>query len=249
MSRLLIVLQSSAYDQEHALDLARLIADMEDVKTAEADFMFANSFNSWPRRDVVTHVAHKFVQVHKFNSMRTDTGWPAGPNCVFFSTLDRIYMGVKREGWDYDAVLFLEPDCCPLRKGWWREIYAEFKTKGKMVGGFMYTAKDHPTAHINGAAIFSPAIRGKHKEFFWSDNRVGWDCFHAPMLLSESYASPLFWVDYKRATIDADTLFANKKWPKHHPCHKAKVQPCFYHGVKDGSARQHVRNKLGLNNA
>lgn len=246
MSKILIVLQSSAVDQIHAMDLARLIADMEPEKSKEADFMFANSFNSWPSKEAVNYVARKFQQVHTFSSDRTDTGWPAGPNCVFHAAMDRVYMGVKREGWPYDAALFIEPDCCPMRKGWVGEIYAEFKTKGKMVGGFWYTDKDHPTAHINGAAVFNPMIRAKHRDFFWSDNRVGWDCFHAPMLLQEGYASPLFWVDYKRATIDEHSLFANKKWPKHHPCHKAKTPIAFYHGVKDSSARQAVRKRLGL---
>jgi hypothetical protein len=246
MSKLLIVLQSSAVDQFHAMDLARLIADMEPEKSKEADFMFSNSFNSWPNKEVVRHVAHKFQQVHTFNSVRTDTGHPAGPNCLLFSSLDRIYAGVKRGGWKYDAILWMEPDMCPMRRGWIKEIYDEFKTKGKLVGGFLYTDKCHFYQHINGGCVMSPLIRQKHRDFYWSDNRVGWDCFHGKMLVEEGYASPLFWMEYAKPTIDADSLFANKKYAKHHPLAKKKISPAIIHGVKDGSARQHVRNKLGL---
>lgn len=248
MSKVLIVLQSSAVDQGHAMDLARLIADMEPEKSKEADFMFANSFNSWPSREVVNYVAHKFQQVHTFNSHRTDVGWPAGPNSLMFASLDRIYMGVKLEGWNYDMVILMEPDMVPTRRGWIKELADEFRSKGKLCGGFLYAAGMHPVDHLNGGFCISPLIRQKHRDFFWAHNNVGWDVQWSNMLVSEGYASELFWVDYRCTNVTEDVLYAPRKYPKGHPLHRKKgIKFCVHHGCKDGSARQVVRNKLGLN--
>lgn len=244
MSKCLVVIQGSATDQHAAVSLAHLIADIEPEKNPLADVMLSNTHGVPILPSTTNHLARKFGNVLTFISDRRDTGWPAGPNGLFFASMDRIYMGVKREGWDYDAVIFLEPDVVPLRAGWINEVYDEFLSKGKLCGGFLYTKMDHPISHINGAMIISPRIRQTYRDFFWAPNNVGWDCYHAPMLVQNGYASPLFWVDYKRGTIDRATLYRKIKWAAHHPCHKTKVQPCLYHGVKDGSAREIVRRKL-----
>lgn len=245
MSKALIVLQSSSVDQVNAMDLARLIADMEPEKCKEADFMFANSFNSWPSKEVVNYVARKFNTI-TFNSSRMDTGWPAGPNSTAFSVLDRVYMGVKREGWNYDMAVMMEPDMVPTRRGWIKELADEFRSKGKLCGGFLYAAGMHPVTHINGGFCVSPLIRQKHRDFFWARNDVGWDVQWADMLVSEGYPSELFWVDYRCTNVTEDQLYKPRRFPKGHPLHKKKITFCVHHGCKDGSARQHVRNKLGI---
>lgn len=245
MSKALIVLQSSAVDQSHAMDLARLIADMEPEKSKEADFLFSNSFNSWPSREVVNYVAHKF-NVHTFNSNRTDTGWPAGPNSTYFSTLDHIYSGVRTRGWDYDMAIMLEPDVTPTRKGWVKEVADEFRSKDKLIGGFMYAAGMHPVNHVNGAATINPMIRRKHRDFFWAHNNVGWDVQWADILMAEGFASELWWVDYRCNNVTEDQLYKVRRYPKGHPLHKKKIHPALHHGCKDNSARQEVRKKLGL---
>lgn len=246
MSKILIVLQGSQFDQPAAIALAKLVADMEPEMSTISDVMIAQTRSAPILRETVNYMARKFRQVHTFNSDRTDVGHPSSCNALFFNTMDRIYMGVMREGWDYDAIYFAEPDIAPLRRGWIKEIYDEFKASGKLLGGFLYTEKCHFYPHINGSLVISPLIRQKHKDFFWSDPRLGWDCYHGKMLVAEGYSSRLFWMDYARQTIDEETLFAPKKYAKHHPLAKKKISPCIFHGVKDSSARQAVRNRLGL---
>src|SRR3990172_1239428 len=124
------------------------------------------------------------MHTEAFHSDRIAQGHPSSCNALFMAAYDYFYSGVKRRGWQYDAAIFLEPDMVPLRVTWVDEIAAEWESKNKLVGGFLYTEKCHFYPHINGGCIISPKFRDKFREFIWADERVGWDCFWGKQLVS-----------------------------------------------------------------
>jgi hypothetical protein len=247
MKRLLICIQMHLRDQEAAMNLARLIADLEDGFCREADVLFSHAFNTPADHASIRHVQRKF-NCHVFHSDRRASGWPYGPNEQAFSTFDWYVSGVKKRGWDYKAILFLEPDCTPTRKGWIRELSDEWDRAQALCVGFMYAAGLHPIEHINGACMMSHEFKAKVPTFISCDPRIGWDCAFSKEMLFWGKASELFWVDYKCTNVTEEQLYKIRKYPKGHPLHKKKISICMHHGCKDESARNIVRRKL-LSNA
>jgi hypothetical protein len=242
MTRLLIINQCHHGDQAAAMDNARLIADMIPQRREDVSMMFAHANGTPPDLPTIRYVGRK-MQTEIFHSDRKATGWPSGPNHLFFAAYDYFYANVKRGLWPYDVALFLEADMCPMRPQWLDELIEEWDSKDKLVGGFVYTDKCHAHAHVNGGMLISPEFRKLHRDFFWAHDNVGFDVQWGQELSEQAYPSKLFWMEYKRGTIDEASLFSLKKYAKHHPLAKLKINPCIVHGVKDGSARALVRKK------
>jgi hypothetical protein len=247
VKKILLVLQCYEGDKRVAMQLARLIADLEcDGKSRHADFMFAWRWDTAPDMQTIQHVARKFDAVHTFTSGRKTKGWPQGCNDLFFEAYGRFCIRVKQKFWDYDAALFFESDCVPLARDWIEQLQREWYERDQSILGFIYGPGDHPIPHVNGNLMISPRFQRECREFFACPSHAGWDCAHAKAMLKHARASRLIFNDYSRKSIGREELFAPKSYGARHPLANQTVQPVFYHGVKGTDAIDCVRKEFCL---
>lgn len=177
--KILIVLQYWSGDKAQAMELAKLIADIEPGISQQADFLFVCRFDCRHDMDVVRYVSRKFSTFHHV-SPRRGTGWPAGCNDLFFGGLEWIYHKMRaRKLPHYKAVFFIEADCSPLSVDWislmssnWDKIQPVFVAGRKL-------RSEHIHEHINGGSC---ALSGDFRFLEWlvmgparSNDGAGWD--------------------------------------------------------------------------
>ena len=158
MGRILLALQYWGGDKYQAMELARLIADIEPTHCSAADFLFVHRFDCKPDESTMNHVGRKF-NVHKYRSPRRETGWPDGCNGLWYSTMEWVYHMIEAKKIPaYKAVLTFEADCVPLRRDWINYLSERWDELAK--GGKVFIAGRKVESvgvheHINGNAFFS----------------------------------------------------------------------------------------------
>ena len=231
--KILIVLQFCKHDQRTAVELARLIADLQSGHSERADILLASRYDTRADEAMINGLARKF-NVYTHVCRRQAQGWPYGPNELWFDTMAYIYeMRSAGKFPDYKAILFIEPDTCPMRVDWIDALRKEWDAAGTNIVG---TICPLPRDHVNGNAMFS----GDMKFLEWSSNLIGcsphagWDVLLAPKLKEQGwFDTPLIFNLYKAPSIDPalmDFFF--------------EVELAFLHGVKDLSAIRYARQKL-----
>jgi hypothetical protein len=238
MNKILIALQFWEGDKRPAMNLAKLIADLEPRKSEAADFLLVSRFDCVHDMDVVRHVSQKF-NVHHYVNRRRGTGWPHGCNELWFGTLDWVFaMSEAKRIPPYKAVLTFEADCAPLSPHWierlsatWDE--AQAKKQAKVVGAF----QQYPGPHINGNAMFSGDkgfLRWIAREKGGCSPQGGWDYILSPEFRKRGWAdTPLIrsWWQSKTVTKEMfDQLLTE--------------EVALFHGCKDDSLIKHVRRKF-----
>jgi hypothetical protein len=150
--KILLALQFWDGDKRPAMQVARLIADLERTHSAKADFLFVARFDCTHNLDTINYVAKKFNTHHYINRNRRATGWPWGCNELFFGTMDWVYSQAEAKRIpDYKAVMLLEGDSGPLHPNWVSQLSEEWdKAKVKVYGPLL----DHGP-HINGNCMLS----------------------------------------------------------------------------------------------
>ena len=215
------------------MDLARLIADIEPRHSDQADFAFCARFDTLHDKETVSYVARKF-NTSTYTSHRKATGWPAGCNNLFFTSLrwaiDNTHLEKSPE---YRAILMMESDDCPLSKTWIADLLAEMDSqKRDFVGSFHYTPKFHYNGNMlfNGDSEFLKWLRPQLN----CPTREGWDTYLFPLM---------------EARGAADTKKIRSVWNMpgmdEATWDRFVSEGCsFLHGVKDDSARKLARKKL-----
>lgn len=219
--------------------LAQLIADLEPKHNPDVDMIFVSRFDCDHSLKAIESVSAKFKVHTHINRGRRGVGWPAGCNDLWFGTMDRIYGLVEaRQMPEYDAILTLEADSCPLGPYWHKSLMAEWhkaqqKRPTKMLGAMV----QHPKPHVNGNALFSG-----DQAFLYEVSRkiggcppiFGWDFF-----LTEQF-SRLGWGNtdliksyWQCATMPTDQIDG-----------LIDSGVAFLHGVKDDSVLNHVRKRF-----
>lgn len=233
--KLLLALQFWEKDKAQAMEVARLVADLEPRHSNQADFLFVSRFDCTQDMPTVEYVSRKFNVHHHINRRRA-TGWPFGPNELWFGTMDYVFTyGVEAKRMaDYKAVLTFEADAFPLCPNWIQTLSEEWDTlhPAKVVGAL----QQYPGAHINGNALFSC----DHEFMKWIARSVsgcsphlGWDFALAPQFQKRGWRnSNLFRSWWQTPTLPVERYEA-----------LLREQVCFLHGVKDTSVIRHVRNK------
>jgi len=233
--KLLLALQFYGGDKEMAMRLARLIADLEPRHSEFADFLFVSRFDCEQDLKTVEYVSQKFNTHTYINRHRRGTGWPHGPNDLWFGTMDHIYDFSQAKRFPpYKAVLTFEADACPLVPNWHRELSRAWDEKPVKVLGSLL---QYPGWHINGNALFSADL----KFLYWVSRQIG-GC------------SPISGWDFKLAKEFkqagwADCPKMNSHWQTK-TMSEERIEELrnsgvvFLHGVKDNSVIAHMRKRF-----
>lgn len=233
--RLLLALQFYHRDQPQAMKVARLIADLEPRFKDNADFLFSARFDCPHDTETVKYVSKKF-KTFTFTNRRRATGWPFGPNELWFGTMDHVYsMNEARRMPLYKAILTFEGDSVPTIPHWINRLSEGWDAArpAKIVGAL----QSSPGPHVNGNAMFS----GDHKFLYWIARKVGgcsphggWDFVLASRFKKWGWADcpamRSYWGMPTISRADIDNL--------------VRQNVAFLHGVKDNSAIEHVWTKF-----
>ncbi len=240
--KFLLVLSYFEGDQREAEELGALIADLERIRDRDTDVLIWGRFDSPTfSPTVVQKLEGKFGQVIVMKAKRNSTGHPYGANGMFYDLVSMLGQGPQWTS-QYYAFLNLEADCVPMHPGWIGELQKAFRSaeaSGKSCTGFIH---NNPIPHMNGVAVWAIDIwkRVGTAKLSGGSPQVAYDIYHARNVLPHAEATPLIHFDYKRATISPDDLYRS---------YESGVEPALYHGVKDDSAREHVRTRHVQKNA
>jgi len=236
--KILVVMQYWEGDQKQAEEVVKLACDLLPEMSELVELMFVYRHDAQPPSTAVQVVAQqKFSKVRAWRCTRNGEGWPGGPNEMAYGVLSHV--PIERHLHNafpgIDAILLLEADMVFTRPQWDVELIEEWgKTvrAGKLISGAL-VAKGTNEEHINGGALFAwdatthiTALRG-------GPYLEAWDFHHRRTLVENAMPSGKFFLDYKKATITPEELFAERD----------DVAPLIYHGVKDRSAIKAVRDK------
>jgi len=236
--KILITILFWQQDRAQAMQLAKLLADLEPEHCKSADILFVSRFDCKHDVEAEKYVSRKF-NIYSYTSTRRGVGWPLGCTSIFFGAIEWVYgkiMGKKIP--HYKAVLILGADSVPLRKDWISQMNAAWgaanKTKEIFVAGALIPnpARDH----INGDCCL---LSGKMNFLKFlavgvQDGKVGWD-----WALADSFKK-WGWADFPfvRSLWRCPT-FTQSDWNAF-----SAAGVSWIHGVKDESLLELSRKNL-----
>jgi len=233
---MILALQYWEGDRATAMEVARLITDVQPERTKKHFVLFAHRFDAEPPdHETLQYVKQKFDVLPTHRCRRKEIGWPAGCNGIAHDLM-MLAMEKRRAGeWLHsDAVWLLESDVLPLKRQWITLIENEWKlarAAGKWCMGAW--SPDHsPVGHVNGNMLFHPEMCEHVRGLEGSAPHVGWDVYHAHRLARHWWKSGQMANFYRATNVDYSNL-----WPAGEPF-------AFLHGVKDDSGRKLVRRHL-----
>lgn len=183
-------------DKAQAMELARLVADLEPVPRTDAIFMFTARFDCTHDPETIAHVSKKFP-TYTYTTKRKFEGWPNGPNQMMADSYEHLVERWRRGKLLADCVMFMEADCVPLHREWLSKLLEEYKACGKPVLGAWLKKGDANCEHINGNCIVAMNFYRKCPALMHPPSRGGWDATLAYAILPNGAPSKLIWSDYQ----------------------------------------------------
>lgn len=249
---ILLALQFWKGDYHHAMELARLVADMEPVFNKQAQFLFmARRDFKIDVQETVDYVSQKFT-TYFAKGDRCEIGYPGGSNALWQDTMHWAYVNKKgqrnRPGIlkDVECVLTFEGDCFPTRYGWIEELLAEWRANQPcdVLGHYIMNYQQN---HVNGNAMFSPDITYKIGGIQGCSVDDPWDLHHWHAYQKHAKFSRLIWSLFKQPTITEEEILSPfQEEKKDHPFYGESLFPCLIHGVKDDSGKKLIRKIYGI---
>lgn len=197
---MVLALQYFAGDEEAAMRLARLLADIEPGPGPRDDVVLA-----FCRREDIDppsrlaeqtfwYCSEKF-RVMKIRSRRPGAGHPHGCNELMAGVMDQLSTSWRSGNLRVPSVFLMEGDGCPLSRDWIDRLLAEHQdalVHGKRVSG-AYTEGTVPTRipHINGSLIAHLSMWFDRPSLNQTPADEAWDLFHAQALLTEAQPTTL----------------------------------------------------------
>lgn len=241
MSKILLALQFWEQDKAAAMQVARLVADLEPKHSDLADFLFVARFDCTQDPATIAYVSKRFNTFSYVNKHRRGQGWPFGCNELWFGTVDHAYTQMQAKLMpDYKAILTFEADGYPLTPDWISRLHDEWDrlhAKGANIIGAMTPPGPPATAgvHINGNCMVS----GDPEYLHWLARKLGgcppgggWDYILAPEFKRRGWADCPGMKSYWHAPSMQKPFFDRIR----------KEGVFFCHGVKDQSVIQLVRS-------
>lgn len=173
-----IALAITSKDQYIAPFWAKWVAALGGIENAKV--FVGKTFGQSKAFDEVTLELAKVCDLKTFGIKGEDQGYPQGSNTVFKDTMDKACA----EG---EPVAWLEVDCIPVKKTWFKQIKEEYYKAGKpfcgpWVGG---------PAHMNGTGIY-PADWRKLTNISSCPKTMPWDCHIGKDVIRQMHKSRLW---------------------------------------------------------
>lgn len=183
--KLLVVLQYWKGDQEQMRQLAKLLSEVNPGPGA--DVLLASRFDCPIDSAIVEPVKRRFnIRTHKCR--RHVTGWPGGPNDMWFDVIDHVYEQATagKMPW-YKALFTCEADGAPLVHGWVEKLSACWdRARASAVGCIL----PRPAEHMNGNMMLDggePGLRWIRK-LGGCNVTLGWDVCLAKQFKAHGWA-------------------------------------------------------------
>lgn len=153
-------------------------------------------------------------------------GWPTG-TCWSFLTAAEYCRRERLDFW------LNEPDCIPLKPGWFDAIRAEYRACGRPYMGFIEPATNDYPRHLTGNAAYH---HGVFHHFRADKLGTAWDIAMADVLTPLAHATPLFHQEF--GPLDRPPTFHTvddlRRIPK---------EAMVFHRNKDGSLIRVLREQ------
>lgn len=242
--KLMLALQYYEGDKDQAMELADLLADIQEAKPNDnCEFLLSYHAKASPPPEEIVKKLSKVFTLHVNKGLRLETGHPGGCNALWHDTMHYCTLLNKRHPKRYGGVFTFEGDGVPLYLDWVNRLSQEwYESLGIYALGHVSGPPEHPVTHMNGNAIFPMDITMQLR-LTGCVGTLSWDFAHAPKLSKNWKASKLIYNDYAQRNMTEGRLFGEKTRTAIPYCGE-KIQPVWVHGVKDDSARKLVREKL-----
>lgn len=240
-NKFLICLQYWSGDRAQALQLARLLADIEPTMSERADFLFVSRFDCTHDAATVAHVARKF-KVFTHTSKRRGTGWPLGCNSLWFGTMEWFFRKIEaRQVLPYKAAFCIEADGIPMSKTWIADLSNQWDVINKrkpvvMAGAWLANGPIPDCGHINGNAMITGDLKFlKHLVLRIQDVKgtVGWDYGLAPMFRDWGWSDMHLIRSVWRQPITEEIFLRNQR-----------EGTIWFHGIKEDNGIKLCRKFL-----
>ena len=222
---LVVVLAFCAADEHRMRELLRWIAELGQVQ-ATALAVVPKSYTGWARMipELVTAFDRHFTVKTPFDLPKE--GWPLGPNWSFLTAAEHC----RRTQSDF---LWLEPDCIPLRSGWFEAIRDAYRAAGKPYLGFIEPGTNDYPRHLTGNAVYH---HGVFHHFRTDQLGRAWDIAMADTLLPLAAATPLIHQEF--GPLDRPPVFHTVDDLRRIP-----QEAALFHRNKDGSLIRVLRER------
>lgn len=217
-------------DIERVDRLGQLIADLERVHNPDWDVLLFGRKDCRPvglQYGTIEALRRKFATVHILDDAGNFAqGFPWAANDMWQDLVGRLSAPVWTDR--YKCFINLEWDCCPTRPGWLNELAAEFEHASRQNLVAVGAMQSDPMPHLNGVALYAIDLTKRVQGLDGGcPPDAAYDIAYAGKILPLAMGTPKIALDYRRATITPDELFASPA--------------CLYHGVRDESANAAVR--------
>jgi hypothetical protein len=229
--KVLFCLQMCPIDCMAGLELAQIIAAMP-IHDNSFEWLVSYRQDTPLDRVMRTQIAlsRKFPKVTSYRAYRFAQGWPAGPNALWFSTMEYAADLHKRGLTKCEGILTFEADCVPTRRDWMEVLDAAYENRKAPIVGNLH--RSEIPDHINGNSVFPIDLLTTYPDLVKCPMIHAWDFFHRELFLSIAEDSPYLTQYYQRRNLTKDEFIALRKHGE---------RPALLHGVKDSTARSLAR--------
>jgi hypothetical protein len=187
---LALVLQFWQGDRRRALELARLLADIEPEPREDALLVFARQSNCAIDRELregMNYAGQKFDVMDLETYVDEKKRYPGICFDPWASAAQQLSDMYYRGRIPHHSAFFFEADGCPLRGTWIDDLkaaHAETLLLGKRITGphMRYGGHDH----INGSLVMHLSCWEDHPSLRRCPPAVAWDVHHGPVLVNEA---------------------------------------------------------------
>lgn len=226
--QLALVLQFWRGDQAAALDLAKMLTDIEPQTREDVVFVFARRFDLPMSSEIEAAAQYcraKFPVVPDFQSKRQGTGRPDGCFGLWAGCLELLWEGYIRGEHMCESAFMFEADGLPLTRDWLdrlKRAHVETQQLNKRVTGAIC---QHRFPHVNGSFIIDLSCWVDHPSLHNCPPGWCWDVFHGKTLLMEAGPSHAIISQYAMGAISELVFRA------------LSLEHAWVSSTRDGSAR------------
>ena len=177
-------------DQREAMELARLLADIEPEYRGDVALVLAreSTLKLTPElAEIGSYCAQKFPTRHLQAKVQKGVKYPEAVNQAWASAMQQLSDSFFSGEAPHRSLFLIEPDGCPLTKDWidrLKNAHNETLLSGYWVTGPRSWDGFRLHHHINGTCVMDCDFWENHPSLHRTPPGTGWDGFHGRVMLA-----------------------------------------------------------------